>query len=45
MTMQWAILLWGLTNAKADFDLGSGNQQVSVQKGGFDAGHTMEQAL
>ena len=36
---------WGLANAKAELDLQSGNQQVSLQKGGSDASHTMEQAL
>ena len=45
MTLQWGVMLWGLTNAKAELDLHSGNEQVSLQKGGFDATQTMDQAL
>ena len=45
MTMQWGVMLWGLNTAKAELDLHSGNEQVSLQKGSFDASHTMDQAL
>ena len=33
MTLQWGVLLWGLTHAKAKHNRISGSEQVSLQKG------------